>query len=111
MLFGRNRRVGRVVVRSVELVETACLGEVACVVLLGLRVIVKCHHVLEVVAPACKLGSLSHASVVDLFVNLLVLGDETFLWLVVKTPQDFALKALGSVVGVALAVEVFRVDA
>lgn len=111
MLLGRHSRVCHVIVGPLELVESARLRHVFLTLLADTLVLVDHHHVFEVVALGGVLGSLGDAAEILLSVCGHVVRGEALSRLVVKSAGNRPLETLGSVVGVALPVEVLRVDA
>ena len=97
-------------VRASELVKRARSAHILGVLLLGSIILVDRHHVLHVVSPRGEVWPFGNPAAVLLHEDLLVLRNETFLWLMVESAQNLVLEAFGSVVRVALSVEVLRVD-
>ena len=102
----RNGSLRSIVVCSFELVERARPTHIISVLLLGRIILVNRHHVLKVVPSVGEIGPLGNPAAVLLHEDLLVLRNETFLWLVVEAAQDLALETFGSIVRVALSVEI-----
>ena len=97
-------------VSASELVKRSRSAHILGVLLLGSIILVDRHHVLHVVSPGGKVGPLGNPAAILFHVDFLVLRNETFLWLMVESAQNLVLEAFGSVVRVALSVEVLRVD-
>ena len=110
MLHWRDSGLRSIVVGAPELVKRARPAHILGVLLLLSIILVDRHHVLHVVSSGGEVRPLGDPAAVLLHEDLLVLRNETFLWLVVESTQNLALEAFGSVVRVALSVEVLRVD-
>ena len=110
MFHWRDSGLRSIVVRASELVKRARSAHILRVLLLGSIILVDRHHVLHVVSSGGEVWPLGNSAAVLLHEDLLVLGNETFLWFVVEAAQNLVLEALCSVVRVALSVEVLRVD-
>lgn len=110
MLHGWDGCVRLVKVWSIEFAECASAAHILSIFLLCCIVLVYRHHVLHVVSFIREVWSLSNPATVFLNIGLLILRNETFRRLMVKSTQDLSLEALSRVVRVALSIEILWVD-
>ena len=111
MLLGAESCVRAIVVGAFPAIESASLRQVVLVAVLSFVLEVDAHHVLEVVTAGTELRTINNTPASLLLERRLILRNETFRWLMIKATGNLALKALGSVVRVALTIEVLGVDA